>query len=126
MRSGDREPARHERPDLERLLGRERERTERQIRSLTRQLDEIVSAAMWTSADDEHDPEGNTIAFERESLRARLVQARHDLDAVDHARERLRAGTYGRCTSCSHRIARGRLEALPTVLTCASCAATGP
>ena len=43
----------------------ERSRTIDQIASLERSLAGIVEAAELTSTDDEHDPEGATIAYER-------------------------------------------------------------
>jgi DnaK suppressor protein len=44
------------------------------------------------------------------------------LDAVDGALERLAAGTYGACQRCGKAIEDKRLELLPEVALCASCA----
>ncbi|MHA6794567.1 TraR/DksA family transcriptional regulator [Pseudonocardia bannensis] len=90
--------------------------------SLTRQFDAIVEASALTTHDDEHDPEGTTIAFERASVQSLLDGVRHDLEALDRAEERLRAGTYGRCERCGGEIADARLEALPATTTCIACA----
>lgn len=40
-------------------------RAEEQTASLDRQFDDIVAAAEMSNNDDEHDPEGTTIGFER-------------------------------------------------------------
>jgi hypothetical protein len=49
-------------------LERERQRTLYRLASLTDDFDEIVTASRDSNADDEHDPEGSTIAFERSQL----------------------------------------------------------
>jgi RNA polymerase-binding transcription factor len=107
---------------LETRLLAERATTVRRIDALTRQVDNIVESSAWTTNDDEHDPEGATIAFERAQLQDLLGQARADLAEFDSAVECLRSGTYGRCERCGEAIADGRLEALPATRTCIACA----
>lgn len=108
------------------LLTEDRATAGLRVESLTRQLDSVVESSAWTTHDDEHDPEGSTIAFERAQLQGQLDQARDDIDELDRAAERLEAGTYGFCESCGKGIAGQRLEALPAVRTCIDCAtATG-
>lgn len=85
----------------------------------------IVAAVQGSNADDEHDPEGATIAFEREQLTALLIRAREARAEVDQALARLEQGTYGVCEGCAGSIAAGRLEALPAVRTCITCAGRG-
>jgi RNA polymerase-binding transcription factor len=75
-----------------------------------------------TTHDDEHDPEGVTIGFERAQLQGLLAGARRDLDAVERAAQRLAAGTYGQCLRCGAPIPAERLEALPAAETCLACA----
>lgn len=82
----------------------------------------VVEASHSSNADDEHDPEGATIAFEREQLTALVHQARERLAAVDEAIDRVSAGTYGRCSSCGGPIGDDRLAALPTTTRCRACA----
>ena len=82
----------------------------------------MVAASRDTNADDEHDPEGATIAFERSQLGALVRQARLHLDEVDAALARLDAGTYGTCEACGDPIGEGRLEARPAARTCIRCA----
>ncbi|WP_326566244.1 TraR/DksA C4-type zinc finger protein [Amycolatopsis rhabdoformis] len=90
--------------------------------ALARRRDEIVAASEFSSGDDEHDPEGSTIAFERAQVQALLQQAEDELVALDQAAERVRAGVFEVCERCGGPIAEGRLQALPTTRTCITCA----
>jgi RNA polymerase-binding transcription factor DksA len=108
--------------DFEELLAVERAATRQRISALTRRVDGIVEASEWTSNDDEHDPEGVTVAVERAQAQALLAQAREDLVELDLARERLLAATYGRCERCGGAIAVERLEFLPAARLCIACA----
>lgn len=89
---------------------------------LASEHDHVVAASLDTNADDEHDPEGATIAFERSQVDALLRKARRDLDDVADAEHRLRSGEYGLCTVCGVEISAGRLEARPTAAQCIVCA----
>jgi hypothetical protein len=51
--------------ELRSRLAGERDRMLRRIESLEREFNSIVEAAAGVATDDEHDPEGTTIAFER-------------------------------------------------------------
>jgi RNA polymerase-binding transcription factor DksA len=82
----------------------------------------IVAASRDSNADDEHDPEGATIAFERSQVGALLAAARARLDEVEAARRRLTDGSYGRCEACAGPIDADRLAARPTARTCIGCA----
>ena len=44
-----------------------------------------------------------------------------DLSAIESARQRIRAGTYGTCADCGEPIGRERLRANPVALRCAEC-----
>lgn len=92
------------------------------IADLTGELDSIVAGMAAANADDEHDPEGATIAFERAQTSALLAEARRTVDEVDQAGRRLDAGTYGACETCHEPIAAERLRARPTSRTCMRCA----
>jgi DnaK suppressor protein len=83
----------------------------------------LFAASRDSNADDEHDPEGQTIAYERAQLAASADSARHHLREVDAAAARLAAGTYGACEVCSRPIDAARLEARPTARTCVEHAA---
>lgn len=92
------------------------------VAALRRRLDGIIESSAYTSNDDEHDPEGVTVAFERAQVAGLLEQARAELRALDTAAERLAAGTYGTCARCGRPIAPERLDALPATTTCIRCA----
>jgi DnaK suppressor protein len=94
------------------------------VRSLARSFEDMVAASRDSNADDEHDPEGATIAFERAQLVAVLRQAQADLDGLDTAIQRLDDGTYGVCERCGLPIAPARLEARPSARRCITCAAS--
>ena len=100
----------------------ERDAARAQIAALTREFDQVVDASRQSNADDEHDPEGATIAFERQQVAALLEAARRRLADVDAAVTAVEAGTYGRCESCGRPIAPERLAARPTARTCIDCA----
>ena len=93
--------------------------------TLTHDFEEVVAASRDSNADDEHDPEGATIAFERSQLGALIQQAEGQLEEIDAARKRLDEGTYGTCERCAARIGDERLEARPTARVCIVCAASG-
>ena len=112
-----------ERVDLRTLLEAERALVVSRLAALTGDHDAVVAASLDTNADDEHDPEGATIAFERSQIGALIKQAREHLTEVDRAVERLAAGTYGTCEVCSRTIPSGRLEARPTARRCVGCTA---
>ncbi|WP_238694222.1 TraR/DksA family transcriptional regulator [Nocardioides daphniae] len=82
-----------------------------------------MAASLDTNADDEHDPEGATIAFERSQVAALATQARRQLEEVDEALARVDAGTYGVCERCGGPIPAARLEARPLARTCVTCPA---
>jgi RNA polymerase-binding transcription factor DksA len=93
-----------------------------QVGALERAFAALVAATEGANTDDEHDPEGSTIAFERSQLAASLAAARAGLAEVDHAMARVAEGAYGRCETCGDSIPDGRLEALPSATTCVGCA----
>lgn len=82
----------------------------------------IVAASQSSNADDEHDPEGATVAYERQQLLAMLQQARRTRDDLQRALQRLDDGTYGVCVRCGGAIGPERLEARPSAATCIACA----
>ncbi len=107
-----------------RRLGVERAATLTRIAELTRSFDDVVASIEGVGNDDEHDPEGATIAFERAQVRALLDTARSELRSIDDALGRFEQGSYGRCAECVQPISRDRLDALPTTTTCVSCASS--
>lgn len=85
---------------------------------LSDDMEALVAASRDSNADDEHDPEGQTIAYERSQLSAVTSQAVEHLTEVDAALERVATGRYGVCEMCGRPIDQARLEARPTARTC--------
>lgn len=108
--------------DVEGRLRAERARRLAQAAALQHAFDGLVASSADSNADDEHDPEGATIAFERSQLASQLAQAQDDVREVDDALRRQRAGTYGTCQICGGTITAERLEARPTAAACIACA----
>ena len=98
-------------------------RVEAQLDKLRQSFDAIVEAAELTSTDDEHDPEGATIAYERAQASALLRQARADRDALVLTRQQLEDCHRVVCAVCGQDIDLERLAALPTASRCVRCAA---
>ena len=113
----------HETPQAR--LNSDREQTLGQIAELEREFAAIVASAADGSAggDDEHDPEGATVAFERQHVAALLDRARAHLEAIDAALRKVDAGSYEICDICGRPIGAERLAARPAALTCIHCAA---
>ncbi|MGJ0119765.1 TraR/DksA family transcriptional regulator [Williamsia sp. MIQD14] len=104
------------------LLDAERAEASALIESMHARLAAVVDAAVDEHADDEHDPEGSTLAFERGQLVAQIDRSTQRVAEVDAALTRLANGTYGRCLDCRGDIAEVRLEALPATGVCITCA----
>ncbi len=103
-------------------LARADERTRARLADLTGDFEGIVAASLDSNADDEHDPEGATIAFERSQVGSLIAQARGHLAELEAAQQRLRAGRYGICEHCGGHIGTARLEARPVARLCLRCA----
>jgi DnaK suppressor protein len=108
--------------DPRELLAADRTRTEDRLARLREDFSGVVDATRDANTDDEHDPEGHTIAYERSQTDALVRQAVQHLAEIDAALERVEAGSYGLCEICGEPIAPGRLEARPTARTCIACA----
>ncbi len=87
------------------------------ISELAAQHAEIVAASEGSNADDEHDPEGATIAFERQQVLALLDLARATLVEIEQA-----ATCDDRCRDCGRPIGVERLAARPSATRCITCA----
>ncbi len=104
------------------LLAAERAATLERLERLEWEFAGIVEAVGPAGADDEHDPEGATIAFERQHVAALASQARSHLAQIEAAMRRLAQGSYGICQDCARPIPAARLAARPASTTCLSCA----
>jgi DnaK suppressor protein len=109
-------------PDVTTALERERDAARRRIAELHRSFDDIAASVDTANTDDEHDPEGATLAFERAQVTSLLAEARRRLEALDDAAARVETGDYGRCEACGGDIAAERLVALPETTRCVDCA----
>ena len=88
------------------------------LANMTRDLRSLFAASEGSNADDEHDPEGQTIAYERSQLAALIQGAREHLADIEAAIVRLQQGNYGMCEVCHQPIPAARLDARPTARTC--------
>lgn len=103
-------------------LLRLRARAEAEAATLAQDLEALFLASRDSNADDEHDPEGATIGFERAQLTALLAGARERIADVDDALRRVEAATYGVCERCGQPIGDERLAARPFARFCMACA----
>ena len=108
-------------PDRDTLLALRAE-AGAEVATLEGDLDALFEASRSSNADDEHDPEGSTIAFERAQLTAVLTAARRRVTDLTDALDRLATGGYGICESCGKPIPAERLAARPAARTCVACA----
>lgn len=104
------------------MLTAEREQTRARLTALERAFDEFVTYSDGTPPDDEHDPEGATVAWERGQTAALRDQARARLEEIERAMQRLKDGSYGSCEICGRPIGSERLRARPSTVRCVSCA----
>lgn len=107
---------------VSRLL-RERVGTLALVESMEADMQSVIEATAGSNADDEHDPEGATIAFERARLATLLTASRGRLAEITAALARVESGVYGVCVGCGRQIGAARLEARPFAPHCLACAA---
>jgi DnaK suppressor protein len=103
-------------------LLRLRASAEAEAATLAESLEALFTASRDSNADDEHDPEGATIGFERAQLTALLATARERIAEVDDALRRVDMASYGICERCAQPIAEERLAARPFARCCIACA----
>ena len=99
------------------LLGR-RDDSSALLVALERDFAAMLTASEASNADDEHDPEGATIAFERAQLDASIADLRRQIGQIDAALVRIDEGSFGLCTVCGMPIPGARLEVRPEATTC--------
>ncbi|MFF5078001.1 TraR/DksA family transcriptional regulator [Actinoplanes sp. NPDC000266] len=103
-------------------LVRLRVSAEAEAATLARDLEALFAASRDSNADDEHDPEGATIGFERAQLTALLAAARERIAEVDDALRRVDDASYGVCERCGQPIGAERLAVRPFARFCIKCA----
>ena len=100
-------------PGTRAILDAERQVASDRVQTMTTELEGLAGDSEDANGDDEHDPEGSTLAYERARVAALLGEAESTLVALDRAVAKLAAGTYGVCEGCREMIPRARLAALP-------------
>ena len=85
-------------------LRKERGEVCARLANMTRDLESLFDASTDSNADDEHDPEGQTIAYERSQLSALIQGAQEHLCGMEEV--------------CHQPIPAARLDARPTARTC--------
>jgi RNA polymerase-binding transcription factor DksA len=111
-----------EEPSARSALESERVSASDRVHTLRTELAWLAGDSDDANGDDEHDPEGSTVAFERARVAALLTDAESNLKDLDWALTKLEAGSYSVCEVCGREIARERLEALPATRSCVVCA----
>ena len=112
--------------DVRGVLAAERAAVVQRAAELRGELDRLIQDSVGANADDEHDPEGATLAFERQHTAALLARARQQIAEIDAAIGRLDEGTYGICVRCGEPVGQDRLAARPAAATCIRCARLTP
>ena len=83
-------------PDAARaLLVEKRRETVARLRGLDESWADIVESARDANIDDEHDPEGSTVAVARAQVSSLADEGRGRLAAIDAALARVDTGTFG-------------------------------
>ncbi len=105
---------------------KQRELLEKEKSRLLSELAELKLRASSDVGRREGSPFGKqeeeaSATFEMERTLALKQRLAALLAEVEHALEKLEAGTYGRCDSCGRAIEAARLEALPQASLCLSC-----
>jgi DnaK suppressor protein len=110
--------------EAHRRLADEQATTTARLHSLRTEFDAIVDGSVDANVDDEHDPEGSTIAFERALVSALMVEADEYLSELGWAADRLNRQTYAVCEACGGTINDDRLRARPASRSCVRCSTT--
>ena len=108
------------------LLESERVPASDRVQALTIELALLAGDLGDANGDDEHDPEGATLAFERARVAALLADAESNLKDLDRALTKLADGNFGICEVCGTEISQARLEARPATRICITCAMAQP
>jgi RNA polymerase-binding transcription factor DksA len=96
------------------LLNEERATYLRQADSLQAEADSLAELREPGDVQfDEESGEGDTLQVERERDLALSARARHEVEEIDRALEKLDLGTYGICEVSGQPIPKARLQAIP-------------
>lgn len=105
-----------------RILDGRRLDAERRLAAIAADRKVLTDARDGATSDDEHDPEGVTLAEEWSRLEGMRDELERELDQIGSAGERLEAGDYGVCAVCGTEIPVERLEVRPFTDRCVACA----
>lgn len=98
--------------------------TKRQLSGLERSFQDLVEGAELQPPDDEHDPDSTT-SYERAQVSSLTTAARAHLEEVNRALDAVEDEGFEACEHCGRAIGVERLQALPGVRNCVTCAAAG-
>jgi RNA polymerase-binding protein DksA len=85
---------------------------------LTRQLSELTADGSAAPDFDENFADSAQVAAEMGENLTIAATLRDQLDDVEHALERIEAGSYGTCETCGTAVSAARLEAMPSARYC--------
>jgi DnaK suppressor protein len=89
---------------------------------LAADLESMRASRQDVATDDEHDPEGPTLAFERSQVNSVLDNARAHFSGIEEALVLVDGEEFGICVGCGERIPFARLDARPYTRYCVVCA----
>jgi len=89
-------------------------------------LERVTAIARDSQLPSSADSEEQAVELENEEVLAALDgEARHTLELIDQALQRIEHGEYGLCAECGNPIAPARLKAIPYASLCIDCADKG-
>jgi DnaK suppressor protein len=100
----------------------EQHRLQQLVDSLDKSFADLTEAADASPPDDEHDPEGHTIAFERSQLTSRRDGFLRSIAELEAAETRLDDPESALCLGCAEPIPHERRLAMPSTTRCIDCA----
>jgi DnaK suppressor protein len=100
----------------------EQHRLQLLVDSLDKSFADLTEAADASPPDDEHDPEGHTIAFERSQLTSRRDGFLRSIAELEAAAARLDDPESALCLGCAEPIPHERRLAMPSTTRCIDCA----
>lgn len=109
-------------PGLVDALRAARREAAARLAEFERVVDELAAARTDADGDDEHDPEGSTVSWDRAAQAATVEAARRHLAEIDAALTRVERGWDGGCAGCGEPIPPPRLLARPSADRCVRCA----
>lgn len=93
------------------------------MRASYNELDPEEAASDVGAGEDEGGSEGDLTRFERDRIRARILEEQQFLEVIDAALARTQDRGWKACAKCGEPIGDDRLEALPATELCVTCKA---